>query len=69
MGANTSNNVRCIAVGYSHSLALRNDGSIVACKNNNIGQFDIPSANTGFIAKTMDGFLLAYVKRKMNKGY
>jgi hypothetical protein len=39
-----------IATHYSHSLAVRADGSIVAWGNNDFGQLDVPAPNTGFVA-------------------
>ena len=39
-----------VAAGSSHSLGLKQDGSIVAWGRNNYGQCNVPSPNTGFIA-------------------
>ena len=39
-----------VAAGWSHSLGLKTDGSIVAWGYNNYGQCNIPSPNTGFTA-------------------
>ena len=39
-----------ISTHYSHSLAVRTDGSIVAWGNNDFGQLDVPAPNTGFVA-------------------
>ena len=39
-----------IAAGSSHSLGLKADGSIVAWGDNEYGQCDVPSPNSGFVA-------------------
>jgi len=39
-----------IATHFDHSLALRDDGSIVAWGSNGAGQLDVPAPNTGFVA-------------------
>ncbi len=39
-----------VACGYSHSLALRSDGSILAWGDNSFGQCDVPPPNSNFVA-------------------
>jgi hypothetical protein len=42
--------VKAIATGYEHSLALKTDGTVVAWGNNAFGQGNVPSGLTGVTA-------------------
>ena len=42
--------VVAIAAGWGHSLALRNDGTIVSWGDDTYGQCDVPAAATNIIA-------------------
>ena len=45
-----------VAAGYSHSLGLKADGSIVAWGDNANGQCNVPAPNSGFVAVAARGY-------------
>ena len=49
-----------VAAGYSHSLALRADASIVAWGYNAFGQCNVPAPNSGFVAVAAGGVRRLY---------
>jgi len=56
VGGDPSGGFVKVSAGGSHSLALKQDGSIVAWGYNWKGQCSIPSPNSGFIAISAGGF-------------
>ena len=36
-----------ISAGFTHTVLLRSDGSVVACGDNDVGQWNIPPLNEG----------------------
>ena len=43
-------NFEVVAAGYSHSLGLKSDGSIVAWGDNEYGECDVPEPNSDFVS-------------------
>lgn len=55
VGVDLSSGFVRLAAGWEYSLGLKEDGSVVAWGNNQYGQCNIPSPNTGFVAIAAGG--------------
>lgn len=51
-----SSSVKTVAAGHSHSLTLRNDGTVAAFGKNDEGQCDVPETAHGAVAVACGGF-------------
>ena len=56
VGVDLSGPFVAVARGDAHSLGLKSDGSIVAWGDNEDGQCNVPSPNTGFVAVAGGGY-------------
>ncbi|MBB1510611.1 hypothetical protein [Tessaracoccus sp. MC1756] len=54
--ADWSSSVKMVAAGHSHSLSLRNDGTVAAFGMNDEGQCDVPGTAHGAVAVACGGF-------------